>query len=221
MRAKGKIVSWNDDKGYGFIAPAGGGDKVFVHITAFRNRNNRPGVDDIVSYDVSQDERGRLRASNATRPRDKLSGAGAHSGAIVAVILSIVFFLALGRSVLAGSLPDFVLTIYAAASTLTFLAYALDKHAARTGRWRTSESALHLLALVGGWPGAWVAQKTLRHKSRKVSFRIVFWLTVIVNCAGLAWLHTPAGKAEVERFLGSTITTYGLAADHTYSAIAG
>lgn len=220
MGAKGKIVSWNDDKGYGFIAPAGGGDQVFVHISAFRNRGNRPGVDDIVNYDVSTDERGRLRATNATRPRDRLVGAGARSGAIVAIILSLGFFLALGRSVLAGNLPDFVLTVYATASILTFLAYALDKYAARTGRWRTSENSLHLLALIGGWPGAWVAQKTLRHKSRKVSFRIVFWLTVIVNCAGLAWLHTPAGKIEVERFFGSTITTYGRTADHTKSTIA-
>lgn len=42
MRIKGKIASWHDDKGYGFVAPVSGGEQVFVHIKAFSNRNRRP-----------------------------------------------------------------------------------------------------------------------------------------------------------------------------------
>lgn len=214
MRAKGKIVSWNDDRGFGFIAPTGGGEKVFIHISAFRNRNNRPGIDDVVTYDVSTDDRGRLRASNAVRSRHRSPGIRTRRGSIVAIIVSLLFFLALGASVRSGHLPEFIMIAYAAASFLTYLVYALDKFAARTGRWRTSESALHLLALIGGWPGAWVAQKTLRHKSKKVSFRVVFWLTVIANCTALAWLHTSSGNAGPERFLGSMSTTYHPDAEH-------
>jgi len=51
---------------------------------------------------------------------------------------------------------------------------------------------------VGGWPGALIAQQTLRHKSRKESFRAVFWVTVVLNCAVLGWLFTDAG-AEMLR----------------------
>ena len=67
------------------------------------------------------------------------------------------------------------------------IVYAADKSAARRHEWRTPERTLHLLALVGGWPGALVAQTVFRHKSRKTSFRIVFWTTVALNCGALAW----------------------------------
>jgi uncharacterized membrane protein YsdA (DUF1294 family) len=55
---------------------------------------------------------------------------------------------------------------------------------------------LHLLSLIGGWPGALIAQNRLRHKSRKGSFLLVFWATALLNCGGLAWLLTaPGGRA--------------------------
>jgi hypothetical protein len=57
----------------------------------------------------------------------------------------------------------------------------------------TSESTLHVLALVGGWPGALIAQNRLRHKSKKQPFRAVFWATVVMNCAAFIWLFTQEG----------------------------
>lgn len=77
--------------------------------------------------------------------------------------------------------------VYSVASLATFAVYAFDKSAARSGRWRTRERTLHALALVGGWPGALLAQKVLRHKSRKPSFQIMFWLTTVLNCGALVW----------------------------------
>ncbi len=71
---------------------------------------------------------------------------------------------------------------------VTFLAYALDKSAARRNAWRVPEKTLHILSLAGGWPGALLAQQVFRHKTRKASFRAVFWLTVVVNVAWLVWL---------------------------------
>jgi uncharacterized membrane protein YsdA (DUF1294 family) len=76
-------------------------------------------------------------------------------------------------------------------SAITFVAYALDKHAAQTGRWRTPESTLHLLELAGGWPGAWIAQQTLRHKSRKAGYRVAFWTMVVLHgIALITWCWT-------------------------------
>jgi uncharacterized membrane protein YsdA (DUF1294 family) len=75
---------------------------------------------------------------------------------------------------------------YLLMSILAFIAYAVDKSAAKHNRWRTQESTLHLLGVLGGWPGALLAQRWLRHKSKKTAFLVVFWLTVLINCAALA-----------------------------------
>lgn len=71
-------------------------------------------------------------------------------------------------------------------SAVTFLIYWSDKNKARTGQWRTPETTLHVLGLLGGWPGAFVAQQMFRHKTKKRSFRIVFWLIVVIHQVG--WL---------------------------------
>jgi uncharacterized membrane protein YsdA (DUF1294 family) len=93
--------------------------------------------------------------------------------------------------------PLWIAGIYAAASLITFLTYAMDKSAARNGNWRTAESTLHGLALACGWPGALLAQQVLRHKSAKAEFRTVFWATVILNVAGFLWVCSPAGRATL------------------------
>jgi len=80
------------------------------------------------------------------------------------------------------------LTVYLTASVITFLVYAQDKSAAKHNRWRTKEGTLHGLALTGGWPGALLAQKVLRHKSSKAAFQRVFWLMVVVNVGVVGWL---------------------------------
>ncbi len=81
-----------------------------------------------------------------------------------------------------------LLLAYVAMSVIAYVAYARDKSAARVGGRRTPEKTLHLMALLGGWPGALLAQRRLRHKSSKPSFLAAFWLTVAINLAALAWL---------------------------------
>ena len=78
-------------------------------------------------------------------------------------------------------LPVWVPIFYAGASVVTFVVYAADKSAARAGRRRVPERVLHVLGFVGGWPGALVAQQVLRHKTRKVSFQLWFWVSVVAN----------------------------------------
>lgn len=83
-------------------------------------------------------------------------------------------------------IASFIAGWYCCISLATFVAYAIDKTAARRHQARIAERCLHLLSLAGGWPGALAAQALLRHKSRKQPFRTVFWLTVVANCGLLA-----------------------------------
>jgi uncharacterized membrane protein YsdA (DUF1294 family) len=86
------------------------------------------------------------------------------------------------------SLPQALALYYLCASIVCFIVYARDKAAARQRARRTPERTLLLLGLAGGWPGAVLAQQWLRHKTVKVPFRYWFWLTVVLNLAGCAWL---------------------------------
>ncbi len=79
-----------------------------------------------------------------------------------------------------------VVLVYLVASLITFIVYALDKSAAKRGARRTPEVTLHFLSLVSGWPGALLAQRIFRHKTLKRYFRLIFWISVAVNLAGLA-----------------------------------
>lgn len=101
------------------------------------------------------------------------------------------FLAFIAGSALAGKLPLAVLGLYIGASLAAFIAYAADKSAARNERWRVPENTLHLLALLGGWPGALIAQNRLRHKSSKTSFLVVFWATVLLNSGALGCLLSP------------------------------
>lgn len=76
-----------------------------------------------------------------------------------------------------------VLAVYAVMSIVTFGAYAVDKRAARRGGMRTRERTLHLLELFGGWPGALIAQRTLRHKTKDTRFRVIFVLIALAHVA--------------------------------------
>ena len=97
------------------------------------------------------------------------------------LLLAISFSLLLLYSVYWQQLPGSIGLLYLFASVLTYIAYGRDKSAAIKGQWRTKETTLQLFSLFGGWPGAIVAQGRLRHKSRKLSFQIVFWLMLSVN----------------------------------------
>jgi uncharacterized membrane protein YsdA (DUF1294 family) len=57
------------------------------------------------------------------------------------------------------------------ASFATYCIYWRDKRSAQAGQWRTPEATLHLAELLGGWPGAFLAQRVLRHKSAKVPYQ--------------------------------------------------
>ena len=87
-------------------------------------------------------------------------------------------------------LPIEFLFVAFGASAITYMAYAFDKHAAQKGRQRIPEMTLHFMELLSGWPGALLAQLSLRHKTSKRSYRIEFWAITIVNLAATGFWVT-------------------------------
>lgn len=81
--------------------------------------------------------------------------------------------------------PQVVMGVYGVMSLFCFIATYRDKRKSMTGQWRTPESTLHLLELLGGWPGGLMAQQVFRHKTRKVSYQVTFWC--IAGLHGLVW----------------------------------
>jgi cold shock CspA family protein len=101
MRSKGRIVAWHDEKGYGFVAPFSDGPQVFLHIKAIQNRDRRPVVDDVVTYTLTVDDKGRPQARDAklagVAPRPRTNDRpGRH-----AAPLAVSFLAAVGASSLA------------------------------------------------------------------------------------------------------------------------
>lgn len=84
-------------------------------------------------------------------------------------------------------LMSWIAMIYGAASVCALGLYALDKERARRGGRRIPEATLHLVELLGGWPGAYVGQQVYRHKTKKPSYQLVFWLIVALHLAGWLW----------------------------------
>ncbi len=196
MKLQGIISNWNDDRGFGFVEPNGGGERAFVHIKAFNPQSRRPVNGEVIIYELVRDNNNRYKAENIQFTRDihkSKNRSKVKSQIGFGGIFTIIFFIGLLVSVFSGKLPLVIVGLYLMMSLIAFIAYAIDKSAAQNDRWRTQESTLHLISLIGGWPGAYVAQKKLRHKSKKKAFINVYWVTVLLNIAGLFWLHTEKG----------------------------
>jgi uncharacterized membrane protein YsdA (DUF1294 family)/cold shock CspA family protein len=201
-RYQGKITTWKDAQGFGFITPNGGGPAVFVHIKSFADRGIRPAIDDIVTYHLAANEKGQPRAESVAFARHPASRDTAPRSGKGPLIATGGFLVLLAAFVLIGKLPALILGLYLGVSTIAFIAYWLDKSAARNNQRRTPEKTLHMLALAGGWPGALLAQKVLKHKSKKESFQAAFKFTVAVNCGVLVWLLSPSGSGALRTLLG-------------------
>lgn len=84
--------------------------------------------------------------------------------------------------------------VYTVMSVAAAALYALDKRRASAGRGRRiAERTLHAIEALGGWPGAILARRALRHKTAKASFLVVSWLIVAMHAAawaGVVWLRS-------------------------------
>lgn len=184
LRHRGTLRMWDDDKGFGFIEPEHGGADVFLHIKALADRTARPTIGAVVSYRQGVDEKQRPRASDA-----RLESGARRSRPVVLAGIGVAGFIGgLGLAASLGLVASWVPIAYLVTSSLTFAAYAWDKLHAERGTRRTPESTLHLLEALGGWPGALLAQHWLRHKNRKLSYQVVFWLLAAAHLGVWTWL---------------------------------
>ncbi|MBC3385368.1 DUF1294 domain-containing protein [Pseudomonas sp. SWRI179] len=125
------------------------------------------------------------------------AGGGVQNLRLKLMVFALVCALPLFGSLLFGlrAVSWVPMAAYGVVSLVAFLLYWSDKRKARADAWRTPENVLHALELAGGWPGALLAQQLFRHKTRKVSFQVVFWFIVLLH--QVFWID--------QLFLGSSL----------------
>jgi uncharacterized membrane protein YsdA (DUF1294 family)/cold shock CspA family protein len=192
MRVNGKITDWNDVRGFGFVSALRSGERVFVHISAFPTGSRRPAEGEFVSYTLGSDARGRPCATEVTyavrHAKRSIPWTQTRKAQLIANCVAAAFFVVVALLTIRGRLWWPVVCVYVVMSIVAFYTYKRDKEAAQVSAQRTNEWTLILLGLIGGWPGALVAQHRFRHKTKKVAFRVGYWLSVVFNVAALAWL---------------------------------
>lgn len=200
LELSGSIKQWNDEKGFGFIKSDNTVD-VFFHISALRG-DCRPKVGDNVFYLQKKDAQGRLVAEHVRhseltvddpniRERSSVNHSNNTNRAgsqIQNLWVKLVFFCALLILPTLGVTDLFVkqnqpwiLGLYVIASIITFVLYWIDKKKAGNNSRRIPEARLHFFESLGGWLGALPAQQIFRHKTSKMSYRVVFWLIVAAH----------------------------------------
>lgn len=215
MKKQGKVVRWDDQRGFGFIRCNATSQDIFFHIRDCAG-GIQPPVNSTVEFEeihvggkgpramavrtmqaypsgaAARHDRQRnpakSRSPHVTHRRTTSQGGPAPS-AVGVGSLTLIWLLLLVLGALQHRIPPIALAGAFVINALTFFAYWVDKHAARKGQWRTKEDTLHLFGLAGGWPAARLAQQVLRHKTVKPGFQAMYWLTV--------WLHLAALGAYV------------------------
>ena len=106
----------------------------------------------------------------------------------ILLTFALVFLTAIGTAAYFHQIAMWIGWAYGGVSIVSLSVYGRDKHRAKKEQWRVAEATLHLFELCGGWPGALIAQRLFRHKNRKVSFQVMFWLIVIAHLTFWGWV---------------------------------
>jgi uncharacterized membrane protein YsdA (DUF1294 family)/cold shock CspA family protein len=199
--SKGQLITWKDDKGFGFIKPEQGGQEIFLHISEIKILTRRPRVGDTIGYNTIT-QNGKLRACDAFIVGDRQSQQNGgmslypiplKEAALLSLLpLSVTLYCALTTRNLLPIVAYLSSTIIVGA--LTMMLYADDKARAKQGKRRIPEKTLHFCELAGGWLGGFIAQRRFHHKNKKASYQIEFWAIVTLHYAGWLWLWVSQAK---------------------------
>lgn len=184
---RGRIAQWDAHRGFGFIEREDRRGQVFLHFKDFKAKGVLPSVGDSVEFRLGLDPKGRECAMAAALlpgvtlkfPQDELAGTEIGRVKVWEMALLSGLLVAPGLACLNAKLPLHWVGLYVLGiSTVSYRTYKADKRRAALKERRVPERRLHILELLGGWPGAYVAQRTLRHKIAKPPFKFWFWLIV-------------------------------------------
>lgn len=210
MHHTGKVVFWQDKKGFGFLQTELQEPKLFFHIRDFVEAKCRPVEGDILAFTLGEDKQGRPIATQLSiisanlearkEPLAALSRVDLNYTQDVALYFRAAFLMLVIIALLFGTLPYLLPILYIEASLFTYWLYQADKNAAIARQsQRLPEESLQMFSLIGGWPGALLAQKKLAHKNSKPMFQREFWLVVAGNCILLLWLMSQHGQQFLSR----------------------
>lgn len=171
-RLQGTISKWEKERGYGWVLCNEG--SVFVHIREFE-KGFLPREGDELTFTLGADPKGRPCLKNVRCERKEIVPIG--KGVMTLLLLLLLPIVANFKLPISPWILPAVMIIISIAAWAT---YQYDKKCASEGRWRVSETQLHGLELLGGWPGAFLAQRKFRHKTRKVSYQAIFWAIVFL-----------------------------------------
>lgn len=199
----GTVSYWRDDKGFGFVSTEQAG-RVFFHIRDFHPAPlKRPQQGDTLSFQLGMDKQKRPyalaiqfqnRAGHCAKAAT-VCGPNLEKVHHQAWCFRYVFFALLVLSLLAGCFIFTFPLFYLEASLFTYWLYQIDKKLACSGQTsRLPEESLQMFSLIGGWPGALVAQKHLRHKVHKAPFQREFRFVIYGNSCFLLWLLSEPGS---------------------------
>ncbi len=191
----GTISEWNAEKGYGFITLSGQSKRIFFQLSDVSNREHLPKVDEYVRFELTKDVYGTVRATHVQRP----------ATFNFSVALAVWFTTVLCSSVYLFDYSVIACVFYFLVSSITYAVYAFDKSAEQAGSWRVPTFTLYLLALIGGWPGALLAQSFLYHRYHDDTFKLIFWLMTIINFSTYCWTLTEQGHEQMYLLLGELL----------------
>ena len=198
MSRSGELVQWNNKGGYGFVRDPAGND-FYVHVSKLAEGQTRPRIGDQLRFEVTTGRNGRpaainvvslaaprqtrtmreVKRSSETVPRFKI---GLRTSAATMMTLLILLAIATDR------VPVWLGGSYALMGAASALLYRFDKFYALTGRWRVSETNLHVVDFCFGIIGGLAAQEVYRHKTVKPRFVATTWAVALIHVIALAAL---------------------------------
>jgi len=210
MAEQGELIEWDDDRGFGFIRPHGGQDRLFVHISQIGRIATRPRVGDTLTYSIGRGRNGGpaavrvsiaganpFKARALARGAEPASAPSHHHQLRTWLGLFLLALLAIGW--LTGSVPTVMALVYLVLSAASAWLYYADKQSAEAGEWRTSEDMLHGIDLAFGVIGGLLAQQIFRHKTAKRGFAAITYVIAAVHALWLAGLVT--GRISVAELI--------------------
>jgi uncharacterized membrane protein YsdA (DUF1294 family)/cold shock CspA family protein len=198
MRKAGELIQWNNKSGYGFVRDDAGRD-YYVHISkvaegsrprlgdrlsfeTVTGRNGRPSAVDVIITETAPPPVQTLRDLRPTPAHVSRYKLGLRTAAATLLTLLILWAIGTERA------PVWLGLLYAAMGAGSALLYRFDKLYAMEGRYRVSETNLHVVDLCCGIIGGLAAQEVYRHKTVKPRFVATTWAIALLHVLGLAAL---------------------------------